>query len=937
MTQLHGGSRRGGVRMRARPALRVLPALVGAALAQMAWLPAHADSGHGADTVLGNALNLRGSLVGREKDPDGLGEAENSRNPSGLLNARPWLVREPVRSESGWLLRSAVEVGGLRVGGDRDAARFGEYKSLESGLYLTHAQLEAERPADALYVDARVGGLGRDDQFAGVTLGRYNAWRVNAFYNETNHLHTSTYRNLWRGTGTGTLTLVDLPAGPAAPATAATTDVAIGQAALATPYSSLSVLRQKGGLRLDATLSDHWKAFATFTSERREGARPFALVMGAGGGTGGVEIPESIDYDTHEVAAGAQWHRGNTSVNLLASASLFRNNVDTMTVDNPMFLAPANGIAGFPRATFDLYPDNELYNLKAEIAHAMPELARARFTAVLSASSSRQNDALIPSTAYAGATVNGVAGGAWDTLDSLSRRSAGARIDTNLIDLGAAFAPAAGLDVKAKLRRYATRNDTEYWACNPLTGQWGRLTNDGSGASFSVPNATAGNNPAGTPATAFDAAMCDRTALQALGLVPSAGNTVIGSVPFEYTQTNASLGADYRFARAHNVSVAIERETFDRENRERDETWEDKVKLGYVNRALPGGTLRASLEHARRRGSAYVANPYGEYQSKSFGPTPTAPTTNVTSWIHVNDLHRKFDLADRDQSVLNLRFNHALRPDMDLAFATQLKSQDYSHAAYGRTGRQTQHSANVDVNWQPSVETSAYASLAFQAGRMKQQGLQQNACVLGSTYYLYSDGSINAVGTLTPAQEAAGITVVGNSGVVTGANFLDLCGGASPTSPLYPTSRSFTTTQRDRSTSLAIGGAHDFGRLRADANYVISRGRTGIGYGFNPAALGLAASGGATPAQLTTLGLIGTRFPDLRYEQQVLDASLLVPLKAGVKLRLLLRHEIGEIRDWHYDGVAANPTPAVNQQTYLDSGPADYEVTAVGVFVQVEW
>ena len=938
MTQRHHEARRRRVTVCGKtPVRRLLPALVGAALAPLVWLPAAADSGHGADTMLGNVLNPGGSLAGRAKDPDGLGEAENSRTPSGFLNARPWLVREPTRSESGWLYRSAVEVGGLRVGGDRKAARFGEYKSLESGLYLTHVQFEAERPDDAMYVDALAGGLGRDDQFAGVTFGRYNAWRVNVFYHETNHLHTSTYRNLWHGTGTGTLTLVDLPAGPVAPATAATTDIAIGDAALATPYSSLSVLRQKGGLRLDATLGEHWKAFAAFTSERRKGARPFGLVMGAGGGTGGVEFPESIDYDTHEVSAGAQWHRGHTSLNLLASASLFRNNIDTMTVDNPMFVAAANGIASFPRARFDLYPDNELYNVKAEFAHAMPGLARARFTAVVSLASSRQNDALIPSTEYAGAAVNAVAGGAWDTLDSLSRRTAGARIDTRLIDLGAAFAPAPGLDVKAKLRRYATSNDTEYWACNPLTGQWGRLINDGSGASFSVPNATVGNNPAGTPATAYDAAMCDRAALQALGLVPSAGNTVIGSVPVEYTQTNASVAADWRVAGGHNVSVAVERETYDREHRERDETWENKVKLGYVNRALPGGTLRASVEHARRRGSTYVADPYGEFRSESFGPKPTAPATNVTSWIHINDLHRKFDLADRDQSLLNLRFNHAVRADMDLAFAAQLKSQDFSHSQYGRTGRNTQHSANVDVNWQPSAETSAYASLAYQGGRMKQRGVHQNACVLGSTYYLYSDGSMNTTGTLTAAQVAAGVTVVGNSGVVTADNFLGLCGSASPTSPLFPTSRAFTTTQRDRSTSFAIGGAHDFGKLRADANYVITRGRTAIGYSYNPEALGLATSGGATAAQQTMLALIGSGFPDLRYEQQVIDASLIVPLKPGVKLRVLLRHEIGKIRDWHYDGVADNPTPAANQQTYLDTGPRDYDATAVGVFLQFQW
>lgn len=939
MSHFQGGSHGGHVPAgrSSAPRLRRLRAVVGAALAQMALMPALADSGNGVDTVLGNALIPNGTLPGRLKDPDGLGEAQNTRSPSGFLNARPWLVPEPRKTESGWLFRSSIEVGGLNVSGDRSAAKFGEYKSLESGLYLTQALFEAERPVDAFYLEGQAGGLGRGDQFGGITLGRYNAWRVNAYYIETDHVFTSTYRNLWSGAGTGVLRLNNLPAGPTAPATAATTDIAIGNAALATPYSTLSMLRQKGGLRLDLTLSDTWKAFASLSSEKRKGTRPFGLVGAGGGGTGGVEIPESIDYDTHEMLAGVQWSTARTSLNLQASASLFRNNVGTMTVDNPMLLAAANGIGSFPRATFDLYPGNELYNLKAEFAHAMPELARARVTGVFSASRSRQNDALIPSTEYAGAAVNGIAGGSWNTVASLSKTTAGARLDTQLVDLGAAFNPIEGMDIKAKLRRYETRNDSEYWACNPLTGQWGRLVNDGSGGAFAVPNATAGNNPAGTLATAYDSLKCNLAALAALNLVPSAGNVNIGSVPYEYTQTNASLAADYRIGRSQSVNLAIERESFDRAHRERAETWEDKVKVGYVNRGLAGGTLRASVQHTQRRGSTYVADPYEEFQSASFGPLPKAAGTNVTSWIHINDLHRKFDLADRDQTIVNLRLNHALRSDLDIAVAAQVKDVRYPDSAYGRTGTQSQDSLNMDLNWQPTPDTSFFGFLAHQRGRMTQQGLQQNACVLGSTYYLYSDGSMNTTGTLTPAQVAAGITVVGNSGSVTAANFLSLCGSASVTSPLYPTSRAWTATQTDNSTSLGLGLKHDLGKARVDANYSYTRGRTALAYSYNAAALGLATSGAPSAAQRAVLDLVGAGMPDLIYEQQVVDASLIVPVNKSMNVRLMLRHEIGKVRDWHYDGVSANPTPAANQQTYLDAGPQDYKANAVGVFLQIAW
>ena len=64
--------------------------------------------------------------------------------------------------------------------------------------------------------------------------------------------------------------------------------------------------------------------------------------------------------------------------------------------------------------------------------------------------------------------------------------------------------PAQALAVKGKVRYFDTDNSTEFLACNPLTGQWGRLLNNGSGGSFVTPNLTVGNNPAGTLNTGYN-------------------------------------------------------------------------------------------------------------------------------------------------------------------------------------------------------------------------------------------------------------------------------------------------------------------------------------------------------------------------------------------------------------------------------------------------
>ena len=465
----------------------------------------------------------------------------------------------------------------------------------------------------------------------------------------------------------------------------------------------------------------------------------------------------------------------------------------------------------------------------------------------------------------------------------------------------------------------------------------GRLINNGTAAVFAVPSVVAGDNPTGTSAAAYNAALCNLSAVKAQNLVPSAGNVPLRSVPYDQRQNNASISADYRVARAQNLNVQIERETIDRAHRERDQTRDDKIKLGYVNRALPSGTLRITLEQGRRRGSTYNADPYQDFYSISLGPLPKANGTALNNWLHMNDLLRRFDLADRDQTVLNLRFNQALKDDLDLSLSAQSKELRYPDSAYGRNGQQRLTSLNAELNWQPAVATNVYGFVSQQDGRMNQAAIQQNACTLGTTYFFYSDGSVATTATPTAAQVAAGITVVANSGVVTSANFVGLCGRPSATSPLYPTSRTWTATQADSSTALGIGVKHDFGRARLDVNVSATRSRTATAYTYNAAALGLVTSGAATPAQLAALALIGNGFPDLIFKQSVLDASLLVPVNKTVAVRLLARVESGKFRDWHYDGVAANPTPANNQQTYLDAGPQDYRTYMVGALMQISW
>jgi hypothetical protein len=888
---------------------------------------AHPSPADGQEATPGNALNPRGISSIVERDPEGLGIAEGSRTPTGLLIAPTPLVK-PAKSSGDWLYRAMVEFAPIGVGGDEAVAKYREYKDLDSGAYLNNFTLMLENTDSAFHLDAIAGGVPRNDQYYRVDVGRYNSWRVRGSFSQIPHFFTSTYRSLWDGNTS--LTLRGLR--PGGTTDANTTQSNMLLAISDTPDSDVELGRKGSRARFDLTLPANWKAFASYSHERRQDFRPFGAVFGGGGGGGNVEIPEPIDYNTQDVLAGLQFANGLTNVNLQASASFFQNDIDTLMFQNPLFIA-TNTIAGVPATTFtqgqlDLYPNNDYLNLKAELARKFPKFLKSRVTAVFSVGRSEQDDALIPWAIepLTGGTINGVsATNMWNTNASLSRLSSGARIDTTLADLGILLTPARSLDVRGKIRYFDTDNSTEYSACNPQTGQWGRLLNNGSGGSFVTPNLTAGNNPAGTVNTGYNGTGCNLAATRALGLVPSAGDVPLRSAAYEYRRLNSEVSADYRINRSNSLEAGFEREDFDRQYRERAETWENKVRLGYVNRGFEAGTLRVSYEYGSRRGGDFVAAPLADFYSSSLGPVPTAPTTNLGTWFRNVDQFRRFDVADRNQNVFRAMFNHGLGPALDASVSLQVRDMEYPGSDYGRNDHYSQTSPTIELNWQPSPTTSAYGFYSYQTGSQQQANIQPNACVIGNFYYFFSDGTVQTNATGVAPAAPAGTSLV-STRQVQAANALSLCGTASADSPLFPVSRAWDLSQKDRNTVTGLGFHYEFGRVMSDLVYTYSSGRTRVRYGYNAAALGLNA---------TQVALAGDGFSDLTFTQNIVEANAFLPLPKRLSLRLLYRFEDGRIRDWHYDGISVNPMPA-NNGAYLDFGPRDYTVHLFGALFRYE-
>lgn len=968
------------------PRMKLLTLCIGAALAQMAGLPALADTAVGVDTVNGNASNP-GYLSGSSQHLDEE-MAAVKRSPSGQMYAIPKVAEDVEGKMSG-----SVDIGVVHQSDSKPYAKRTEYSDQRNGLYLNNFNLSEDAPG-ARYFSLNAGGVGRKDQFYDFTTGKYGSWKVKTFYNETMHIFTDSWKAFYNGQGTGNLTTglpvptrvtsgsptvgaaplvactaaapcwsyggniyanaIAIPAvngvigtyganGALVPATATATSTgqvqsnmaaAIAARLAATPYSELSLVRKKGGVRGDLTLTDTVKGYASYTLEKRTGARPFAV---NDGNNISMEFAEPIDYKTHDLLAGLSYSDDLTQANLRASASVFRNNINTLTVQSALLgAATANGV--IQHQTLVLPPDNDAFNVKGEFARSLPELWKGRFTAAASWGSNRQNDALLApisdaqnadlaaaglttiAGANAGYATNSMAIANWNTTNALSQKTAKQRIDNKLVDLGLSLKPVEDLSVKGTYRFYDTANKGGYVAYNPLTGQFGRgpSTANGPGAADLViaPNGAGGcYTLPGYPAVPA----CSSATLA------NGANIPVFAQARSTRQYNYGLQADYDLTRTSSFNGAVEREEFNRDFRERAKTWENKIKVGYVNRDLWDTTLRVSFENDTKRGGAYRFRTFEDLGTGLPGLDPatqvansgltvngsTYPALAVNLFNRYSYYFRKYDQADRNQKILNTRVNVMALEDLDVGLNLQLKRASYPDSFYGLKA-DNQDSLGLDFNLQASVDRIITAFYNYQRGY---KTMQMNSGVAGAA-----------------ACTVANINTYGYSAcsdTTTGFN------GARPFSDIW---NSYTT---DRNNIVGLGWQEDLGFAHFGLDYTYSHSMTHITYDYGNTGFGNTAFSANATNNAAMAALAGNALPDMTTVQHTLSMNLVKAIDKKTSIRATYRFDGFRVKDWHYDGVITNAIAAYDGNAgtgnagtlLLDGGFMNYHVNTFGIFL----
>ena len=692
----------------------------------MGWcMLAHADSGVGVDTWHANKLDPAAGATAAGCDDRGTSWliAGQHRSPTGNLYACP---PPPVQADAhgDWQSYGILQIGLLGTGGDDRNALWNRYVDWDSGLILGLLDLSFERPEDGTYANVRASRLSDDDQYYQAVFGRAGSYKIEAFLRDMPNVLSNNAKPIWNGVGTNTLTL------PSSLVAGGSTPDQVAAVSAATPERTLAVTRSKQGLGYSAYLTPQWTVYANASDEQRSGARPFGgpfffnFPFPANGGV--LETVKPIDDSTINLNGGMRFAGSVWRMDFGYSGSFYRDRYTRFTYETPFALYPVvPGAVSAPLTTgqFATEPDNNYHNLKAAFTRKLPLNGELSLTASVGRMS--QNDALIAPIDCQGVFGIGLGGSLqpgpqnpflyncanWNTPAALSRKSADMRIDTTLLDGRIVLQPSPDLSVRGGLRFNREDYRNVYLAYNPLTGQYGYVSENGAQGSV-VPGESGLWDP----------------------LTGASSITRVRSLPLDMQTIEGTLGADWKLGLHDTLGATYTYNRYEPSNRERSQVDDNSIKLTWVNRALDWLTLRANVTYLKQAGNRYDYNPYDFTYSIGL-PGFVAPPGGVPA--HTVDALRKYDVGSRDENKIDLMATVMPRDDMTLSASLRGDWNDYDAVL----GRQRYDTLGVTLQWewQPSPTTNASIYYGYDRSKLRlanvnDQETGSDPTLGGSTY-----------------------------------------------------------------------------------------------------------------------------------------------------------------------------------------------------------
>ncbi|MEN1971592.1 MtrB/PioB family outer membrane beta-barrel protein [Luteimonas sp. MJ204] len=677
------------------------------------------DSGVGVDLQLGNAIDPDGmAQYGCNADGMSWLSAERKRTPSGHLYPCVPDFGQPRELSGGWLFSGALGIGYIDINDERNT-NWLRFNNWSDGL-VARLALAYTRPADGSHAGIRGARVNSDNQFIKATWGRAGHYRLEAFARSQPNVTSGAARSIWDGVGSDYLALKPglTPAG--------STHAEVGAVSAAAMPQVLKVVRDKFGMSGSYMFSRQLTAYFGASHEQREGARPFggafffAFIFPGSGGV--YETPRPIDDSTFNVNGGLRYAGNEWNFDVGYSGSMFRTGNRRFSYEVPFgFPSLVPGFGNYPLTLgeFAYEPENDYHNLKATATRKLE--GNGQFSVTASFSTSRQDDKLLPPMNCAsgdqfGLTVPPFAFNCsdWNTTAALSQRSADLSIDSSLVNARLVMRPAERVTVQGNLKFHRQDYKGDYFAYNPLTGQYGYIAENGAQGS-SVP---------------LEMGVWDPE------LFPSV-ITRIRNLPLDKDILEGSFGVDWRVNDKNTLGAFLSFTRTDRDHREVARQEDTLAKLTWSSRAIDDVTLRANYSYLDRKGRDYNYDPY--HFTYSMDLPGFVDDGNI--WPHTLAELRKYDVGGRKQHKATLITTLALPRNHTLSGTLRGDWNDYD-AEFGRQDYDSL-GASLSWDWQPDERTTANVFLGYDRSELGMANINEIA-VFGNDPNLGGDSYIDA-------------------------------------------------------------------------------------------------------------------------------------------------------------------------------------------------
>jgi MtrB/PioB family decaheme-associated outer membrane protein len=552
-----------------------------------------------------------------------------------------------------------IRLGGRAITGDTHSSKFNEYRDLRPGLF-GGADFLVEDPNGVTFLWGDLENVGYDDQSYSFEAGQWGRFRLFGEYAELPHVFSNDARTLYRSSGSNLLLLPDaLQSAIEAAPDAATRSALLGAGLAAARSTSLEYLLRTTRLGLILDPREDLEFETAYRAIDRSGRKPFALGFGSPGGNL-ANFAAPIDERTDEVTADVRFGRGPWNLEVGYLGSFFGNDLNQLTVDNPLRLTDS-ATAGPAQGQISVAPENSMNNFHATGAYELPLEFPARIATTFSYGLREQDDDFLPHT------INSLLAG--DPALVLPEDSLDGKVQTYLANVLMTARPLPELDLRARYRYYDFHNDT------PVIAFPGHVVND-----------------------------------------QTADDEIVRSVPNDYERQQAGVDASYRFSRALAVRGGPFWDQWSR-SRDREVSRLDEygAKLATDLRPTSWALVRADYLFGDRNGTEY--KPFDHIAATlDPGQLDDPDFANVGQLAQL----RKFDEADRTRNEIKVLTQLMPRDDLDLSFSGGWALYDYPSSDFGVTKDQ-RWNVGTELGYQPVEWLSMSAWYTFEHMRLDQE------------------------------------------------------------------------------------------------------------------------------------------------------------------------------------------------------------------------